>query len=102
FTLSAVGGVILPASPAGLVLQSAVGAGGAPLVAAWSAWLTWTLFRRRRPRAWRVAACAVLSATWLLALALRQPQGGGIVGEVILGALDGAFGRSSGLAIVSI
>ena len=42
-TLSAAAGVVLPMSPAGLVLQSAVGTAGAPLVPAWSGWLTWLL-----------------------------------------------------------
>ena len=69
---------------------------------AWSAWLTWMLARRRRPSVWRVTALAALSATWLLMLALRQAQGGGALGETILGLLDAGFGRSGGLAIVSI
>ncbi|MDQ6671691.1 MAG: hypothetical protein M3069_13265, partial [Chloroflexota bacterium] len=38
-TLSAVAGVILPISPAGLMLQAMVGTAGAPLVPAWSGWL---------------------------------------------------------------
>jgi hypothetical protein len=102
-TLSAAAGVILPMSPAGLVLQSMVGTGGAPLVPAWSAWLTWMFVcRRRRPSVWRITALALLSATWLLMLALRQAQGGGALGETILGLLDAGFGRSGGLAIVSI
>src|SRR5205807_1227209 len=50
----------------------------------------------------RVTALAVLSATWLLVLALRQEQGGGNAGETILGLLDAGFGRTSGLALVSI
>ncbi|HLZ29565.1 MAG TPA: DNA translocase FtsK [Chloroflexota bacterium] len=101
-TLSAAAGVILPMSPAGLLLQSAVGTAGAPLVPAWSGWLTWMLARRRRPSVWRATALATLSATWLLMLALRQPQGGGASGETILGLLDAGFGRGGGLAIVSI
>jgi DNA segregation ATPase FtsK/SpoIIIE, S-DNA-T family len=101
-TLSAAAGVVLPMSPAGLVLQSAVGTAGAPLVPAWSGWLTWILARGRRPSVWRVTALAVLSATWWLMLALRQPQGGGALGETILVLLDAGFGRSGGLAVVSI
>jgi DNA segregation ATPase FtsK/SpoIIIE, S-DNA-T family len=101
-TLSAAAGVILPMSPAGLVLQAMVGTAGAPLVPAWAAWLTWMLARRRRPSIWRVTALAALSATWLLTLALRQALGGGALGETILGLLDAGFGRSGGLAVVSI
>jgi DNA segregation ATPase FtsK/SpoIIIE, S-DNA-T family len=101
-TLSAGAGVLLPMSPAGLVLQSGVGLIGAPLVPAWTGWLAWTLARRRRPSPWRVLACATLSLTWLLALALRQPEGGGALGETILSLLDAGFGHSGGLALASI
>jgi S-DNA-T family DNA segregation ATPase FtsK/SpoIIIE len=101
-TLSSAAGVVLPMSPAGLVLQTAVGSAGAPLVPAWSGWLAWLLARRRRPSAWRVAALAVLSGTWLLALALRQPDAGGLLGEAIVGLLEAGFGRTAGLALVSI
>ncbi|MGI9149259.1 MAG: DNA translocase FtsK [Chloroflexota bacterium] len=101
-TLSGLAGVILPASPAGLVLQASVGTAGAPLVPAWSGWLTWMLVRHRRTSIWRVTALAVLSATWLLTLALRQPLGGGALGETILGLLEAGFGRSGSLAVVSI
>lgn len=101
-TLSAVAGVILPISPAGLMLQAMVGTGGAPLVPAWTGWLTWMLLRSRRPPVWRVIALAVLSATLLLTLALRQLQGGGALGETILNLLDAGFGRSGGLAVASI
>jgi S-DNA-T family DNA segregation ATPase FtsK/SpoIIIE len=89
-------------SPAGIVLQTAVGTGGAPLVPAWTGWLIWLLVRRQRPSPWRVAALAALTLTWLLSLALRQPQGGGALGETILGLLDAGFGRNSGLALVSV
>src|SRR5438132_14269538 len=64
-TLSTVAGVIFPMSPAGIALQTLVGALGAPLVPAWSAWTTWQLARRERPNAWRVSALVVLSPTWL-------------------------------------
>lgn len=101
-TLSTSAGVILPFSPAGLLLQSLVGLAGAPLVPAWSGWLAWMLVRRRRPRTWRLVSVGVISATWLLALALRQPQGGGRVGETMLDLLDAGFGRRGGLALVSI
>src|SRR5260370_14914191 len=101
-TLSAAAGVILPASPAGILLQSAVGLGGAPLVPAWTGWMTWALARRRRPSGQRAIALGVLSATWLLALALRQPEGGGTLGETLLNLLDAGFGRNSGLALVSV
>jgi S-DNA-T family DNA segregation ATPase FtsK/SpoIIIE len=101
-TLSAAAGVILPASPAGILLQSGVGLGGAPLVPAWTGWMTWSLARRRRPSGQRAAALGVLSATWLLALALRQPEGGGTLGETLLNLLDAGFGRNGGLALVSV
>ena len=102
FTLSTSAGVIFPMSPAGLLLQSLVGSLGAPLVPAWCGWIAWLLIRRRRPSAWRAASLLALSATWLVALALRQPQGGGLLGETLLSLLDAGFGRSGGLAIVSI
>jgi S-DNA-T family DNA segregation ATPase FtsK/SpoIIIE len=101
-TLSTAAGVIFPLSPAGILLQTLVGALGAPLVPAWSSWSTWLLARRERPRPLRVVALAMLSATWLLALALRQPLGGGIAGDTLLRLLDAGFGRSAGLALVSI
>jgi S-DNA-T family DNA segregation ATPase FtsK/SpoIIIE len=101
-TLSAAAGVVFPLSPAGIVLQAAVGTGGAPVVPAWTGWLTWLLVRRERPSPWRVAALAGLTLTWLLTLALRQPQGGGALGETLLGLLDAGFGRSGGLALVSV
>src|SRR5207302_3495117 len=101
-TLSAAAGVILPASPAGILLQTGVGLGGAPLVPAWTGWATWSLARRRRPSGQRATALAVLSATWLLALALRQPEGGGTLGETLLNLLDAGFGRNGGLALVSV
>jgi S-DNA-T family DNA segregation ATPase FtsK/SpoIIIE len=101
-TLSTAAGVILPFSPAGLLLQSLVGLAGAPLVPAWSGWLAWMLARRRRPHAWRLVSVGVISATWLLALALRQPHSGGRVGETMLDLLDAGFGRQGGLALVSI
>ena len=101
-TLSAAAGVVFPLSPAGIVLQTAVGTGGVPLVPAWTGWLTWLLVRRQRPSPWRVAALATLTLTWLLTLALRQPRGGGALGETVLGLLDSGFGRNSGLALVSV
>ena len=101
-TLSAAAGVVFPLSPAGIALQSLVGTGGAPLVPAWTGWLTWLLVRRQRPSAWRVVALVTLTLTWLLTLALRQPQGGGAIGETILSLLDAGFGRTSGLALVSV
>jgi S-DNA-T family DNA segregation ATPase FtsK/SpoIIIE len=102
FTLSAAAGVVFPLSPAGIALQAMVGTAGAPLVPAWTGWLTWLLVRRQRPSPWRVAALAELSMTWLLTLALRQPQGGGMLGETILDLLDAGFGRSGGLALASV
>ncbi len=101
-TLSTAAGVIFPLSPAGILLQMLVGTLGAPLVPAWSGWATWMLARRTPPPGWRLAALVVLSATWLVALALRQPQAGGVVGEKLLELLDAGFGRSAGLALVSI
>jgi S-DNA-T family DNA segregation ATPase FtsK/SpoIIIE len=102
FTLSAAAGVVLPMSPAGLLLDSAVGRAGAPLVPAWSGWLAWMLVRRARSSPWRLTALTILSVTWLLALALRRPQAGGTLGEGILYLLDAGFGRTAGLAVVSI
>jgi DNA segregation ATPase FtsK/SpoIIIE, S-DNA-T family len=101
-TLSTAAGVIFPRSPAGLLLLALVGSAGAPLVPAWCGWIAWMLARRRRPSGWRMLALGAISATWLLALALRQPQGGGLVGENILELLDAGFGRRGGLAVVSI
>jgi S-DNA-T family DNA segregation ATPase FtsK/SpoIIIE len=101
-SLSAAIGVVFPASPAGVALGAAVGLAGAPLVPAWSAWLTWCLARKRRPPPLRVLALAVLSIVWLLGLALRGPNGGGLLGETLLQLLDAGFGRTAGLAIVSI
>jgi S-DNA-T family DNA segregation ATPase FtsK/SpoIIIE len=101
-TLSAAAGVVFPLSPAGIVLQTTVGTGAAPLVPAWTGGLTWLLVRRQRPSPWRAAALATLTLTWILSLALRQPQGGGALGETILGLVDAGFGRNSGLAIVSV
>ena len=89
-------------SPAGLILQALVGMPGAPLVPAWCGWLAWLLARRRRPSVWRMVSLVVLTATWLLALALRQPQGGGMLGERLLDLLDAGFGRNGGLAMVSV
>jgi S-DNA-T family DNA segregation ATPase FtsK/SpoIIIE len=102
FTLATVAGVIFPLSPAGIALQSLVGTLGAPLVPAWSGWASWLLARRKRPPAWRVAALSILTLTWLLALALRQPQAGGSIGDKLLELLDMGFGRTAGLALVSI
>jgi S-DNA-T family DNA segregation ATPase FtsK/SpoIIIE len=101
-TLSTAAGVIFPLSPAGLVLQTLVGSLGAPLVPAWAAWLAWLLARRWRPSLLRGLSLLALSATWLLALALRDPQGGGLFGETLLSLLDRGFGHGGGLAIVSI
>jgi DNA segregation ATPase FtsK/SpoIIIE, S-DNA-T family len=101
-TLSTAAGVIFPLSPAGLLLQSLVGLAGAPLVPAWCGWMAWALARRRPPRGGRVVSLTVISATWLLALALRQAQAGGLVGETMLAVLDAGFGRRGGLALVSI
>lgn len=101
-TLSTAAGVIFPFSPAGLLLQTLVGVAGAPLVPAWLGWTTWLIARRRHPPLRRLAPLAVLSATWLLALALRQPQGGGFVGETLLEHLDVLLGRNVGLAVLSL
>ncbi|HEY2594663.1 MAG TPA: DNA translocase FtsK [Chloroflexota bacterium] len=100
--LSTAAGVVFPLSPAGIVLQTSVGTLGAPLVPAWAAGAAWCLARGRRPSYLRIAALAVLSLTWLLALALRAPQAGGVTGETLLGLLDSGFGRRAGLALVSI
>jgi DNA segregation ATPase FtsK/SpoIIIE, S-DNA-T family len=101
-TLSTAAGVIFPLSPAGIVLQTGVGTLGAPLVPAWSAWLTWLLARGERPPLLRVLSLLVLTATWLLALALRQPTAGGVVGDRLLDLLEAGFGQRAGLALVSI
>jgi S-DNA-T family DNA segregation ATPase FtsK/SpoIIIE len=101
-TFSTAAGVIFPLSPAGIGLQTGVGSLGAPLVPAWCAWATWLLARRRRPPLLRVLSLLALSVTWLLGLTLREPQGGGLAGENLLRLLDEGFGRSAGLALVSI
>jgi DNA segregation ATPase FtsK/SpoIIIE, S-DNA-T family len=72
------------------------------LIVAWTAWLAW-LLARGNPISWsRTSALGVLSLTWVLVLALREPDGGGVVGEALLQGLDGAFGHTAGLALVSI
>jgi DNA segregation ATPase FtsK/SpoIIIE, S-DNA-T family len=92
---------VFPGSPAGVLLQAGVG-GASFIVAAWLLWLTW-LFVLGKPLPWaRMAALSTLSLTWLLALALREPAGGGEAGELLLLGLDSAFGRAGGLAVVSI
>jgi DNA segregation ATPase FtsK/SpoIIIE, S-DNA-T family len=101
-TLSTAAGVIFPLSPAGLLLQSLVGLAGAPLVPAWCGWMAWALARQRPPRVSWLVSLGVISATWLIALALRQAQGGGTAGETLLDLLDAGFGRRGGLAVVSI
>jgi S-DNA-T family DNA segregation ATPase FtsK/SpoIIIE len=101
-TLSAVAGVVFPGSPAGQLSQTLVGLGGAPLIPVWTGWLTWCLARGHLPSIWRVIAFGVLSATWLLGLALRQPAGGGSFGDTLLGLFDAGFGRAGGLAVVSV
>jgi S-DNA-T family DNA segregation ATPase FtsK/SpoIIIE len=100
--LSTAAGVIFPLSPAGIALQTVVGSLGAPLVPAWSAWLIWLIVRRRRPPTLRVVSLLLLTATWLLALALRQPAAGGALGDRMLELLEAGFGRTAGLALVSI
>jgi S-DNA-T family DNA segregation ATPase FtsK/SpoIIIE len=100
--LSTAAGVVFPLSPAGIALQTAVGPLGAPLVPLWAAGAAWCLVRRQRPAYLRIAALGVLSLTWLVALALREPHAGGVVGETLLALLDMGFGRSAGLALVSI
>jgi DNA segregation ATPase FtsK/SpoIIIE, S-DNA-T family len=99
--LSAAAGTAFPQSPAGMLLETAVGRAGF-LVAGWLLWLTWTLaFHKSLP--WKQPlAAAVLSLTLLLALTLREPNGGGAAGEALLQLLDAAFGYTGGLAIVSI
>ena len=101
-TLSTAAGVIFPLSPAGIALQISVGSLGAPLVPAWSAWLTWLLARHQRPTVLRVLSLLILSATWLLALALREPQAGGLLGDQLLAWLYAGFGHAAGLALVSV
>ncbi len=76
--------------------------GAAFLVAGWLLWLTWTMALHKRAPWQRVTAAAVLSVTFLLAITLRESNGGGIAGETLLEALDSAFGHTGGLAIVSI
>src|SRR5947207_15908419 len=84
-----------------MLLQYLVG-GAAFLVAGWLLWLTWITVRSRPWRWPRVAALVALSVTLLLALTLRESDGGGLAGEALLQLLDAAFGRTGGLAIVSI
>ncbi|MBV9327455.1 MAG: DNA translocase FtsK [Chloroflexi bacterium] len=100
--LSTAAGVVFPLSPAGIALQTVVGTLGAPLVPIWSAGAAWFLVRGRRPSLLRLAALVVLSATWLVALALREAHASGVVGDWMLDVLDASFGRRAGLALVSI
>lgn len=103
FTLATATGVAFPFSPAGLLLQAVVGMAGGPLVPAWAGWLSWHLIRNTPwPSGWRLAALATLSLTWLVSLSLHAPQGGGYIGETLLMLLDAGFGRSAGLAVVSL
>lgn len=101
-TLSTAAGVIFPLSPAGIALQISVGALGAPLVPAWGGWVSWLFVRRERPPILRVLSLLVLTVTWLLALALRQADGGGFVGDRMLELLNAGFGHTAGLALVSV
>jgi S-DNA-T family DNA segregation ATPase FtsK/SpoIIIE len=101
-TLSTAAGVVFPLSPAGIALQAGVGSLGAPLVPAWCAWLSWLLVRRGRPPILRVLSLVALSATWLVALALRQPGAGGALGDRLVDLIDAGFGHAAGLALVSI
>ncbi|HET6315310.1 MAG TPA: DNA translocase FtsK, partial [Chloroflexota bacterium] len=99
--LSTAAGTVFPSSPAGMLLDAAVGH-AAFLVAGWLLWLTWAFGFHRFARWTRTAAAAVLSITLLLGLTLREPGGGGLAGELLLQGLDSAFGHATGLAIVSI
>jgi S-DNA-T family DNA segregation ATPase FtsK/SpoIIIE len=101
-TLSTSAGVIFPLSPAGIALQTLVGTLGGPLVPAWSGWAAWLVVRRRGPPVRRAAALAVLSVSWLFALALREPHAGGGVGDTLLQALEARLGHVASLALVSI
>jgi len=94
-------GVVMPETPAGTAVRSMVGHAG-PLVSIWAAYLAWLRAARRRPAWLRLAAAGVVSITLLLALELREPGGGGALGETLLTLLDTAVGRAAGLAIVSI
>jgi S-DNA-T family DNA segregation ATPase FtsK/SpoIIIE len=60
------------------------------------------IVRRKRPPALRVVSLLVLTVIWLLALALRQPQAGGFLGDRLQELLDAGFGHAAGLALVSI
>ncbi|HEY3057599.1 MAG TPA: DNA translocase FtsK [Chloroflexota bacterium] len=99
--VSASAGVVLPESPAGLLLQAGVGSAGF-LIVAWAAWLTWLLALHKPVPLTKASALAVLSLTWVLTLALREPSGGGMLGETLLAGIDAAFGHTAGLALVSI
>ncbi len=72
------------------------------LIVAWTAWLTWLLALHKPIPLTKASALGVLSLTWLLTLALREPSGGGALGEALLTGLDAAFGHTAGLALVSI
>jgi S-DNA-T family DNA segregation ATPase FtsK/SpoIIIE len=93
-------GVIFPLSPAGLALRYVLGAGG-PLAVGWTAWFAWLLARRHGVPGRRMAALAILSATWLVALAMRDAAGG-VLGEALLDLLETGFGRVAGLALLSL
>jgi S-DNA-T family DNA segregation ATPase FtsK/SpoIIIE len=102
-------GVVFPLSPAGVGLRYLLGAGG-PLAVAWPAWAAWLVVRKSALPARRLLAAAVLSATWLVALALREDSlsssasvgAGGVLGAALLDLLEAGFGRAGGLALLSI
>jgi hypothetical protein len=91
----------MPETPAGTTVRSSVGHAG-PLVSIWAAYLAWFRAAKRRANWLRLGAAAVISITLLLALELREPNGGGSAGETLLTLLDTALGRAAGLAVVSI
>jgi DNA segregation ATPase FtsK/SpoIIIE, S-DNA-T family len=101
-TLSTTAGVVFPLSPAGIALQTLVGTLGAPLVPAWAGWTAWLLGRGERPSPLRVAALLDLTATWLLALALREPGAGGLAGDSLLELIELHVNHTLALAVVSL
>jgi S-DNA-T family DNA segregation ATPase FtsK/SpoIIIE len=102
-SLVAAVGVAFPDSLVGKPVHDLAGAGGAPALVAWPAWVTWRLARHKGIRVGQATAWGVLTAAWFVLLALREGAvAGGALGQGLLDALDGGFGRVGGLALVFI
>jgi hypothetical protein len=98
-TLSTALGVVLPFSPAGLLVHDALG-DGAILAPLWLGWLTWLIATGRQAPSRQTWSLGVLSTMWLILLAVRDDPAGGGVGAAIRDLFDDAFGRSAGMVLV--